>query len=148
MKKIKTVRFGEIEIDESKVIHFEDGMPAFEGEHDYVIIPFDTESPYVFLQSIKTPELAFLITMPFIFFSDYEFELEEDVMKKLEVKSIDDMLVYTLITIPDGNVKEMTVNLMAPVIINKNTNQAKQVVLENSKYTTKHRLFDTKEDKQ
>ncbi|MGN0940247.1 MAG: flagellar assembly protein FliW [Selenomonadaceae bacterium] len=147
MKKIQTVRFGEIDVDEKNIIHFADGMPAFETEHDYVIIPFDEGSPYVFLQSVKTPELAFLITMPFIFFPDYEFKLEEDVMAKLDVKTVDDMLVYVIITVPDGNIKDMTANLMAPVVINKNTNEARQVVLDNSRYTTKHRLFTQKEDK-
>ena len=146
MKKINTVRFGEIEIPEEKIIHFADGMPAFEGEHDYVIGPFDESSPYVFLQSVKTPELAFLITMPFVFFPDYEFQLEDDIAEKMGLKSPDDMLIYTLITIPDGNIKEMTANLMAPVVINKATNQARQIVLDRGKYTTKHRLFPAKED--
>ncbi|MBQ7515021.1 MAG: flagellar assembly protein FliW [Schwartzia sp.] len=146
MKKINTVRFGEIEIPEEKIIHFADGMPAFEGEHDYVIVPFDESSPYVFLQSVKTPELAFLITMPFVFFPDYEFQLEDDIAEKMGLKSPDDMLIYTLITIPDGNIKEMTANLMAPVVINKATNQARQIVLDRGKYTTKHRLFPAKED--
>ncbi len=146
MKKINTVRFGEIEIPEEKIIHFADGMPAFEGEHDYVIVPFDESSPYVFLQSVATPELAFLITMPFVFFPDYEFQLEDDIAEKMGLKSPDDMLIYTLITIPDGNIKEMTANLMAPVVINKATNQARQIVLDRGKYTTKHRLFPAKED--
>ncbi len=146
MKKINTVRFGEIEIPEEKIIHFADGMPAFEGEHDYVIVPFDETSPYVFLQSVKTPELAFLITMPFVFFPDYEFQLEDDIAEKMGLRSPDDMLIYTLITIPDGNIKEMTANLMAPVVINKATNQARQIVLDRGKYTTKHRLFPVKED--
>ncbi len=146
MRKINTVRFGEIEVPEEKIIHFADGMPAFEGEHDYVIVPFDESSPYVFLQSVITPELAFLITMPFVFFPDYEFQLEDDIAEKMGLKSPDDMLIYTLITIPDGNIKEMTANLMAPVVINKATNQARQIVLDRSRYSTKHRLFPSKED--
>ena len=56
MKKVNTLRFGEIEVEEEKVVHFEDGIPAFEDEHEFLIIPYDDESPYVFLQSITTPD--------------------------------------------------------------------------------------------
>ena len=146
MKTVNTVRFGEIEVDEAKIVHFEQGIPAFEDEHEFVIIPYDEESPYVFLQSLKTPDLAFLMTIPFIFFPDYSFEIDDENQAKLGLETLEDMLVYVLITIPNGSVPDMTVNLMAPVIINKNTMQAKQVVLEKSPYTTKHRLFRAKQE--
>ena len=148
MKKVNTLRFGEIEIDEEKVVHFEDGIPAFEEEHDFVIIPYDDESPYVFLQSLSTPELAFLMTMPFVFFPDYEFELDDENQEKLGITSQEDMLIYTLLTIPGGKVPEMTASLMAPVVVNSATMQARQIVLDKSRYTTKHRLFpENREDK-
>lgn len=141
MKKVNTLRFGEIEVEEEKVVHFEDGIPAFEDEHEFLIIPYDDESPYVFLQSITTPDLAFLMTMPFVFFPEYEFELDDDSQNKLGIKSQEDMLIYTLLTIPGGKVADMTANLMASVVLNQNTMQARQIVLDKSRYTTKHRLF-------
>lgn len=147
MKKIKTARFGELEIQEDRIFHFADGLPAFEDEREFVILPFDDDSPYSFLQSVATPELAFLMTVPFVFFSDYEFVLEDDVMAALAIKGSEDMQIYTLVTIPGGNIKEMTANLMAPVVINKKTREAKQVVLDKSQYTTKHRLFPPKGEK-
>lgn len=146
MKKINTARFGELNIQEDKIFHFADGLPAFEDEHRFIILPFDDDSPYSFLQSVETPELAFLMTVPFVFFPDYEFVLEDDAMAALAIKGSEDMQVYTLVTIPGGNIKEMTANLMAPVVINKETREAKQVVLDKSQYTTKHRLFPPKED--
>jgi len=141
MKKIKTLRFGELEEDESKIIHFAQGMPAFEGEHEFVLILQDIESPYVFLQSVQTPELAFLMVRPFVFFPEYEFVLPDLILEQLAIVAQADMDVYTLITIPDGNIQKMTTNLLAPVIINKHNREAQQVVLEKTKYTTKHALF-------
>ena len=145
MKKINTVRFGELEIDEEKIVRCEDGLPAFEDEHEFLILPYESDSPYTFLQSAKTPELAFLLAIPFVFFPDYEFQLDDDVAKKLDIQSADDILLYVLLTIPGGRIADMTANLMAPLVINKRTFRGKQVVLEKSKYTTKHRLF--KEEK-
>ena len=146
MKKVNTLRFGEIEVDEGKIVHFADGIPAFEEEHEFLIIPYDEESPYVFLQSIVTPELAFLMTVPFVFFPEYEFELDDANQEKLGLTRQEDMLVYMLLTIPDGKVESMTANLMAPIVMNQVTMQARQIVLDKSPYTTKHRLFPVKKE--
>jgi len=146
MRKVSTVRFGEIEVDESKVVHFSQGIPAFEEEHEFLIIPYDETSPYVFLQSLATPDLAFLMTMPFLFFQDYEFEIDDDSLARLGIKSQEELLIYVLLTLPGGKVQEMTANLMAPIIINTTNMQARQVVLDKSRYNTKHRLFPEKKE--
>lgn len=146
MKQFNTLRFGEIEVDENEIVHFADGIPAFEDEHEFLIIPYDEESPYVFLQSLTTPELAFLMTMPFVFFPEYEFELDDANQEKLGLTRQEDMLVYMLLTIPDGQVELMTANLTAPIVMNQVTMQARQIVLDKSRYTTKHRLFPVKKE--
>lgn len=146
MRKITTTRFGEIEEDEAKIIRFAAGLPAFEDEHEFIIIPYDEESPYVFLQSAATPDLAFLMTIPFIFFPDYEFRLEDDVLESLELERQEDLLLYTLLTIPGSDIREMTANLLAPIVINSRTNEGCQIVLDKSAYQTKHKLFPKKAD--
>ena len=50
-------------------------------------------------------------------------------------------MLYSLITIPNGSVRYMTANLLAPVVINTQNMQARQIVMEKTSYTTKHRLF-------
>ena len=144
MRKINTLRFGELEIEEQDVVRFADGIPAFEDEHEFVVLPYEEGTPYMFLQSMMTPELAFLMTDPFVFFPDYSFELDDENMEKLAINSMDDMLVCTLISVPRSGVADMTTNLLAPVVINRHTMQARQIVLEKTQYTTKHRLFPEK----
>ena len=148
MRKVNTLRFGEVEIAEDKVVHFADGIPAFEDEHEFVIVPYDEESPYVFLQSLTTPDLAFLMTVPFVFFPDYAFELDDENQGKLNLYKLEDMLIYTLITVNGGQVQDMTANLMAPVVINTANMRARQIVLDRSSYTTKHRLFPKNKEEQ
>ena len=148
MRKVNTLRFGEVEVAEDKIVHFADGIPAFEDEHEFVIVPYDEESPYVFLQSLETPDLAFLMTMPFVFFPDYEFEIDDENQDKLELTRQEDMLIYTLITVNDGKVQEMTANLLAPVVLNTANMQARQLVLDKTSYTTKHRLFPENKEEQ
>ena len=148
MRKVNTLRFGEVEVAEDKVVHFADGIPAFEDEHEFVIVPYDEESPYVFLQSLTTPDLAFLMTMPFVFFPEYEFELDDENQDKLGLTRQEDMLIYTLLTINGGKVADMTANLMAPVVLNTANMQARQIVLDRSSYNTKHRLFPENKEEQ
>lgn len=140
--QVKTTRFGTIEIVENDIITFSDGVPGFPDKYQFVILPYDQESPFVILQSATEDYLAFLMTDPFLFFNDYEFEIDQENMNNLEVKDEKDIAVYTMVTVPVGKVKEMTANLVAPIVININNKAGKQIVLEKSKYTTKHRLFE------
>ena len=141
MLKVYTSRFGEIEVDEAKIVHFKDGIPAFEDEHEFIILPYEEESPYYFMQSLRSPDLAFLLTIPFLFFNDYSFEIDDETIKELDIKHQEDVFYYSMITIPNGSVRYMTANLLAPIVVNSENMRAKQVVLEKSQYTTKHRLF-------
>ena len=141
MIKVSTSRFGELEVDEKKIVHFKDGIPAFEDEHEFIILPYEEDSPYYFMQSLRSPELAFLLTVPFLFFSDYTFEIDETTVKELDIKNSDAVFYYSMITIPNGSIRYMTANLLAPIVLNSENMQAKQVVLDKSNYTTKHRLF-------
>ena len=86
--------------------------------------------------------LNYLIINPFLIFADYEFEIDDVSIEDLTVKQSEDLLIYTIITMNEGDIKKMTTNLVAPIVINKENNKAKQVVLEKSKYNTKHKLFE------
>lgn len=141
MRKVNTSRFGELEIEEKRVVHFKNGIPAFENEKEFVILPYDEESPYYFMQSLNTPDLAFLLTIPFLFFPDYSFEIDDETVKELNIKEGDNVSYYSLVTIPNYSIRYMTTNLLAPLILNTSNMQAKQIVLENTNYTTKERLF-------
>lgn len=144
MRKINTDRFGELEIDEKRIIHFKDGIPAFEEEKEFIILPYDEESPYYFMQSLNKPDLAFLLTIPEIFFPEYSAEIDDETVEELKIGDAEKVLVYALITIPNGSVRYMTANLLAPIVINIENMQAKQIVMDKSNYTTKHRLFPDK----
>ena len=141
MRKVSTSKFGEIEVDETKIVHFANGIPAFEEEHEFVIIPYEEDSPYYFMQSLKTPELAFILIVPFLFFPEYSIEIDDTTEKELNITHQEDISLYSLVTIPNGSVRYMTANLLAPIVLNTKNMKAKQLVMDKSNYTTKHRLF-------
>ena len=141
MRKIATNRFGELEIEDSKIVHFPQGIPAFEEEREFVLLPYDENSPYYYLQSAQRAELSFLLTEPFVFFPDYTVEIDDATLTELKIKNQDHVEIYTMLTIPNGSVRYMTANLLAPIILNSENMQAKQIIMDKSSYKTKHRLF-------
>lgn len=138
--KIQTEQFGEIEVNEPDVIKLAGGLLGFEENDRFVIIPFDKESPLSFLQSINEPSLAFIVINPMEFYSDYEPDIPDEDLKEIGVIGPEQVVLATLVTIPE-KAQDMTTNLMAPIVLNKDSKKAKQVILQNQNYTTKHRLI-------
>lgn len=145
--KIITKHFGEIEIDHEKIINFIDGIPGFDDQKRFIIIDNPDETvPFKWLQSIDEPELAFVIINPFVFKEDYEFDLPKHVIDKLKIKEEKDVLVYSIVVIPE-DITQMTANLLGPLIINTNEMLGKQIVLDDNRYTTKHYILENAKGK-
>lgn len=137
--KIQTKYHGEMEIDQSKIIEFEQGIPSFLDEKQFYILPFSDESPFFIMQSVKTPGLAFVIVSPFEFYKDYSVKLSEQVIEALEIDSQDDIVIFTILTIQEP-FNNTTTNLQGPIVINDKRKLGKQVILSDSPYKTKHLL--------
>lgn len=137
---IQTKYHGEIEIQKEDILHFEKGIPGFLDEKEFVILPLSDDQTFSVMQSIVTPQLAFLVTNPFIFFKEYDFKLEDAVVNELELISEKEVAVYSILTAADP-FEKTTANLQAPVVMNTSNRKAKQVILNNSSYKTKHALF-------
>lgn len=139
--KISTSYHGDIEIDNQQTLTFNQGIPGFLEETEFVILPLPEAEAFQVLQSIQTKEVAFIITDPFQFFLDYDFQLEPQEIEKLQLQQVEAAAVYVLLTM-SNSVEKITANLQAPVIINTKKQLAKQVILMNTAYETKHRLFE------
>jgi len=135
MNTIKTARFGEIEVDESKTIHFKDGLPGFQKNKDFIILEHKPGSPFLWLQSMDTPALAFVMINPFLIKRDYLQALSKEEEALLKNENDDELIVFTLVTIPRGQAEKATANLMGPIVIESGTRNAKQVILANSGYS-------------
>jgi flagellar assembly factor FliW len=138
--KLQTKFEETVEINESNIINFEQGIPGFEDKKKFVLMPIDG-TPFSVLQSVTSEALAFVTANPFVFFKDYDFELSTSVQEQLLIKNNNDVFVQVILTVADLFEKS-TANLQAPIIINKEKNIGKQVVLTDSKYQTRHLLTE------
>ena len=138
--KIESTRFGELEVAEEHLFNFPHGIPGFPEEKGFAYILHDAESPFSFLQSTKEANLTFVLVDPFAFFKDYEFVLEDEVTKDLELSQENLPQVFLIATLK-GKLAEMTVNLRAPLVLNGVNRTARQVILDKSEYSISHKLF-------
>jgi flagellar assembly factor FliW len=142
VRTIETLRFGVLDVDASAILNFVTPILGFEGLKEFVILDHEPDSPFNWMQSMQDPNLAFVITNPAYFDIAYEFVLPEDACTLLNVQQPDEVVVYTLVTIPDEAPMKMTTNLLGPIVIHSGTNQAMQVILnDNKKFQTKVRLL-------
>jgi flagellar assembly factor FliW len=137
---IKTKFHGELEIPADQLIEFQNGIPGFADEKEFCILPIE-ETPLLVMQSANSPHIAFILTDPFSFFPDYEFDLTDEVTDALSISSDKDVAVFTILTVQEP-FSQTTANLQAPVIINQKKKKGKQVILNQTSYTTKHLLIN------
>lgn len=138
--KIQTKFLGEVQIDPASIIQFPQGIPAFEEEKEFVVVPLGAQSPFVTLQSVQTPSVGFMAAYPYHFKEDYTFDLEQEDLKQLQIEKSEDVLVYAILTLKD-TLENSTMNLLAPVAINIKKQIGKQVVLhENAEHPLRYPL--------
>ena len=85
--KYETARFGSLEIQDKDILFFPDALYGFDCEKEFALLPLDSniESPMEWLQSLRTRELAFIVTDPFLFIPEYEMFLSDSERTQLEI---------------------------------------------------------------
>lgn len=123
---------------ETLTYHFTKGLPGFEDLKDFNLQ--EHNEVFSLLSAADQPEVIFITVNPFDFVPDYEFELSSEVIEALEIQEREQVGVRCIVTWHSDR-KKITVNLLAPVIFNNGKQLAKQIVLQNTSYTTKHPLW-------
>lgn len=134
---IQTSYFGEIEIDITDILKFQFGLPGFENEKEFILLPLEENSIFQVLQSVHTSALAFIITNPYNIATNYSFDLEEGTIHALEIKDEKEVAVFAIVSLKE-TIAQSTVNLKAPIVLNTANKKAKQVILNNENYAIRH----------
>ena len=140
--KFVSKRFGEIGYKEEEIIKVIKGIVGFPHLTQYVVIQQEEGSSFRWLQSIEDPAVAFVVANPLDFFPRYHIKINPSETEELKFDKTGDLLTLTIVTVPQNNPAEMSANLLGPVLVNSSKKLAKQVVLANSPYTTKHYIIE------
>lgn len=139
--KVQTTRFGEIEVPEERVLRFQAGLLGFPGLTRYVLLDTNPQSPFKWLQCLDRPDLAFVVMDPRVVKPDYTAVLRPHDVADLEIRDEQQVLLLVLVTVPEGDPRRMTANLLGPLVINLANGRGKQVVLVEGEYSSRHPLI-------
>lgn len=142
--KISTRKFGEVDIDESKILVMPEGLPGFPGFEKFVLLEDQKTAPFAWFQSIEEPGLALIVMNPFLFKPDYELNLD-GFIKSRNWKGIssEELVIYVVVNISEKQKgKRITANLIGPLIINPKNNEVIQVAVSDTDYSHQHIIVD------
>lgn len=142
---VKTKFFGEVDIDDAKVLDFPNGIIGFEDFKKFAIIydvDDESESKISWLQSLEEAALALPVVDPLAIVAEYSPMIEDELLKPLGNPADEDLLCLLVMTVPSDMTK-VTANMKAPVIINSKTNKGVQLIVDNADYPVKFNVYES-----
>ena len=141
---IESQALGQVTVPEDQIITFASGLPGFPDERRFALINDHLEPPFYCLQSVDNPALAFVVTDPTALVMDYRPKNGANTLEELQAGSPEDLQVLVTLTIPPGQPREITANLMSPLLINPEQGLGKQVVVEKPHYSHQHPILSVR----
>lgn len=137
---VQTSRFGQVEIQESDVLTFPEGILGFTNLRQFVLLEDPMDEIFVWLQSTEHSEIAFPVLEPEFFIQNYKFALSKNDLEALGLKAQEKLRAFAVITIPEDP-RQMTANLKAPIVIHIPTRKARQCVLQDNNLAIREPIF-------
>jgi flagellar assembly factor FliW len=124
--------FGPLSVPLDECFTMPVGMLGFAGERRFVLLPAASKGVYWY-QSLDDGALIFLVVDPFDLVPGYEVDLPE-----LREADQDHTLILSIVTLPRTKGDPCTTNLQAPLVLDLRDRSARQVVLDDPRYHTRH----------
>lgn len=142
--QIKSRVFGEIEIDDDKILTFEKGIIGFEEYKKYTLL-FDSEkgpnAGIMWLQSVDEASLAFPVVDPTHVYEGYNPVVEDEWLQPIgNFDNEDELYVLCVLTVP-SDLTQITANLKAPLIMNTTTKKGCQIIVNNDEYDVRYNIY-------
>ena len=145
---VNTTRFGDLQVEQERVISMTAPIWGFPDSTRFFLKNHNENSSLMWLQSLDDPDLAFVVIPPVVINPEFKPVITNQIRKELEIDHDSDMEIVVILTLPSGRPKEMTANLLAPVVINVRKCLARQILLDPTKYELCWPVFgkETKEE--
>jgi len=142
--ELQTTRFGRLEtleIPEESVLEFPHGLPGFESQKSFALIEEERYLPFRWLQSLGDPSVSFTVISPELVIGQYEVDVADFDVECLELVEGNDPEVMCILVMPE-DLRSATVNLKAPIVVNRPRQRGKQVILTDERYPLRYRAFN------
>jgi flagellar assembly factor FliW len=124
---------------EENILTFEDGIPGFPDHSRWVLVDPAQDSAFQILQSADDRDVAMIVTVPWLFFTDYSPELTDIEQRELEIERPEDAVIFCPVTLGDDQ-DTIFINLLGPFVVNSRTRRGRQLVLSESGYPARTQL--------
>jgi flagellar assembly factor FliW len=138
--KIETTRFGPLDVAETELLSFPDGLLGFGEFRRFAVIDDADGGPFRWMQSVDEPSLAFVVTDPSLFFPDYRVRIRAEDLAPVGLKGVEDGRVLVILTL-SSDASKITANLQGPLILNVAARLGRQIVLPDAGLSPRHRLM-------
>lgn len=135
---IETSRFGSLEVDDRRLISFEQGILGFPENKTYALVQTGENSGFYWLQAVDRADLAFIVCDPRLFVADYRAPVKAEELAAVGLKDPLGAQVFIIVNKVD---EMLTGNLQGPLVINVRTRAGRQLVLSDKRYSTRHPLM-------
>lgn len=110
-------------------VRFVTPLPGFPGLSTFRLVAITEASPVFRLVSLEEPAIEFAVAASEVFFPDYEVEVDDDTAGRLGISTADDAVVLVVLNL-SGGAAAATANLRGPIVANRHSGAAEQLVLE------------------
>ena len=132
---VDTKAKGPVEVSDDHILSISEGIFGFEDYTKYALVDSDCD-PFIWLQSVDNKNVAFLIVDPFLICSNYETDIDDESLAKIGISKPEDIIIMTIVTVPTGGAP-ITANFAGPLVINRNTRECMQIILNDNRWSTK-----------
>ena len=132
---------GQVTVSADRIITFPSGLPGFPEARRFALLNDHLEPPFYCLQCVDNPSLAFVVADSTALVPDYRPKNGVSTLQELQASSPEDLQVLVTLTIPPGRPREITANLMSPLLINPEQRLGKQVVVERPHYSHQYPII-------
>ena len=139
---IESLRLGSLDIPDNKIITMKRPILGFEHLSLFCLVEREDMDPFLWMQSMEDPAIAFIVVNPIVICPDYHIEVNPKEIAELEITELSAVETYVIVTIPDDPT-EISANLQGPVLINTVNGYCKQLILVNSDYEISYRILDS-----
>ena len=116
------------------------GLPKLTS---FSVAPIENSWPFMAMNGLVEERMDFVVIDPSGLIPDYVIDVGDEDADFIGIQSAPEALVLNIVTIRSSRPHYVTVNLVAPVVINRSTGVGKQIIVLNfNRYSSDYPLVD------
>ena len=123
-------------------VSFPQGLFGFPDIRSMELVFDKEELPFMWLREQVQDGLAFVVLEPGGIVQNYAVEISDADIQILGISGSEDTMILNIVTISSEHPGKISLNLVGPIIVNRNTLVAKQCIINNHEEFSARHMID------